>query len=199
MYQGADFFEDLGQALGLRQQMQDHEARRTETARMEMRIYELEAALRTLSAKGEQVVRDTGDAMKSMVQNSSAAVLQQLQLNVNALSTQAQILKSPLYIATLYRKCTETVTFENVFSTQMKVVEQELLLRGSEIAHRTEEEGKQRQRSLAELERMISAQLQRVESEVTVCVWGGGGVACIYVCIYVYVYVYIYIYIYINI
>jgi hypothetical protein len=127
---------ESSEALGLRQQMQDHEARRTETARMEMRIYELEAALRTLSAKGEQVVRDTGDAMRSMVQNSSAAVLQQLQLNVNALST------------------------------QMKVVEQELLLRGSEIAHRTEEEGKQRQRSLAELEKMISAQLLRVESEM---------------------------------
>ena len=127
---------ESAETVSLQQQAQEHEARQLHGAHMEVRVHELEAALRQLTVKGEQVVRDTGDAMKSMVENSSASILSQLQYNVSALTT------------------------------QMKAVEQELLQRGSDIAHRTEEEGQQRVRSLAELEKTMSAQLQRIQAEV---------------------------------
>jgi len=127
---------ESSEAVTLRQQAQEHEARQMQTAHMEVRVHELEAALRELTVKGEQVVRDTGDAMKSMVESSNASMLSQLQYNVN------------------------------VLTTQMKAVEQELLQRGSDIAHRTEEEGQQRVRSLAELEKAMISNLQRVEAEV---------------------------------
>jgi hypothetical protein len=112
----------------LRQQAQEHETRQIESARMEVRVHELEAALRALSARGEQVVRDTGDAMKNLVLHSTTSVLTQLQHNVNALST------------------------------QMLAVEQQLNLRSSDIAQRTSEEGEQRMRSLAQLEKSFTAQ-----------------------------------------
>jgi hypothetical protein len=112
----------------LRQQAQEHETRQIESARMEVRVHELEAALRALSARGEQVVRDTGDAMKNLVLHSTTSVLTQLQHNVNALST------------------------------QMLAVEQQLNLRSSDMAQRTSEEGEQRMRSLAQLEKSFTAQ-----------------------------------------
>ena len=127
---------ESSESIGLRQQAHEHEARQMESARMEVRVHELEAALRSLSAKGEQVVRDTGDAMKSMVENSSASVLSQLQYNVNALST------------------------------QMKALEQELVQRGSDIAHRTEQEGQTRLRSHAELEKALFARMDQIQAEV---------------------------------
>jgi len=128
---------ESSESVNLRQQSQEYEARQMDGARMEVRVNELEAALRALSVKGEQVVRDTGNAMKNMVENSSASILSQLQFNVNALST------------------------------QMKAVEHELLQRGTAIAHRTEEEGQQRVRSLAELEKSMHTQVARIQSELT--------------------------------
>ena len=127
---------EASETLGLRQQSQEHENRSVEHARMEVRINELEASLKTLSVKGEQVVRDTGQVMEKMVEGASAAVLAQLQQNVAALTS------------------------------QIGAVEHQLLLRGSDIAHRTEEEGQQRVRSLQELEATMMQHMQQLQAEV---------------------------------
>jgi hypothetical protein len=127
---------ESSEASSLRQQAQEHETRAVDAARVEVRVRELEAALGALSVKGEQVVRDTGEVMKNMVESSSASVLGQLQYNVGALTT------------------------------QIAAVEQQLLQRGTDIAHRTEEEGQARVRSLQELEATMNVQLQRLQAEI---------------------------------
>ena len=65
-------------------------------AALELRVSQLEGALQLLSARGEQVARDTGDAVKHMVESKETAILGQLQGAVDALGTQMKGVQAEL-------------------------------------------------------------------------------------------------------
>ncbi|KAJ1491053.1 hypothetical protein T484DRAFT_1883462 [Baffinella frigidus] len=90
-------------------------------ARLELRVSQLEGSLQLLSVRGEQVARDTGDAVKNLVETKETSILGQLQGAVNGLTL------------------------------QMQGVQLELEQRGAELRMLTESEGKRRAQDMMEM------------------------------------------------
>ena len=105
-------------------------------AALELRVSQLEGALQLLSARGEQVARDTGDAVKHMVESKETAILGQLQGAVDALGT------------------------------QMKGVQAELEHRGAELRLLAEGEGRRREQDLTELAHSAEGQARSLREGV---------------------------------